>query len=599
MIEATPCGKAGYGPKTTAVGFCLLLSMLIFLFGGYTYGTRDHLEQLPMVLRGLDASYCTGDFFVEAGTRFGPRTYYVQILTFLSRFVPLPILLGILTGLSNFGVALITYTAARRLAQGSDLAAMVACALAMGTPAVTLGGILPLAQTQVTPSALAMPLALASLWAGLWGRPWLSVTLSICIVPIHPAVSFEIGAIALATVGLSAVMWGTSHPRRTRGTLTSVGAATLFLSLAIGVFWIRPSLGPKLETAEFIHIVAHFRHPHHYMPSTWSPLQYLWAIGFLAVCSFSWRFWRQSPSSNRFLSRRITVCLGIILSLWSGGYVFVELIPSRWWTTAQVFRLSFAVNWIGALIIGQALASMLDKRKYRMEHGSLDSAMSLVRTGLITTVLLLFLSCGVVMAGYGTLWESNRSLVLPAVIVWLLLYWVLRHRIRTAFLLVLLLLVTWGAGRQGLVPTFRSVIGGLAPAVTLTETHDRTIDVATFSQQNTSPNAVFLTPPNFGRFRLTARRAIVVDFKAFPFQDWAITQWRQRLEDCYGPIQACGFPAVDEMEATYQRINLERIAALQQSYDLSYAVLYAETVISLPILYSDRRFKLVALPSLD
>jgi hypothetical protein len=62
------------------------------------------------------------------------------------------------------------------------------------------------------PFGLSCPFALASLWAGLRGRPFLSVIPMIIVCPIHPQVSLEIGAVALTTAGLSAKIFRTRSP---------------------------------------------------------------------------------------------------------------------------------------------------------------------------------------------------------------------------------------------------------------------------------------------------------------------------------------------------------------------------------------------------
>ena len=50
-------------------------------------------------------------------------------------------------------------------------------------------------------------------------------------------------------------------------------------------------------------------------------------------------------------------------------------------------------------------------------------------------------------------------------------------------------------------------------------------------QGNTPNDAIFIIPPTMEDFRLRANRAIVVDWKAFPFKDSAIIEWRDRIFD--------------------------------------------------------------------
>ena len=606
--------KALFGDRKT-VFFCILLSTLIILFGGYSYGTGDQIEQLPMILRYLNPSYCINDFFINASADFGPRFYYIRLLSSFGHFVPLPIVFIILTWLSNFGITLVTYRAAKKLADGSDLAAMIACCLIMGTPASTLGGILPLAQIELTPFSIACPFALASLWAGLRGRPSLSLILILIACPIHPQISLEVGCIALATVGFSKIIFRDKSVSLKQSIRSKQFVLTiicfLILCLTIAVFWLPREKIQKLEKSQFIQILAYFRHPHHFIPSTWMYSQYLLTAGFLLIFSLSWYSLYRHSLNDRIQSLRIIICVLIALLLWFGGYVFVELLPSRLWTMAQTFRLSFLINWMGFLVIAKALAYAIEARPQKLWRQSTsvlfknagEQCISCIgysvntsgRAMLTALLLMFFLTIGIVLVGNGTLWYSGYSLILPAVSIWLLFYLVLKQHTKTVVLILSCWLIAILASRFHSVLNVRSVAGKLVPAIMLNDTKDSTFNVAAYARQNTPTDAIFLTPPGFGRFRLTASRSIIVDFKAFPFQDWAILEWKQRMENCYGNVKSIGFPALDDMEEKYRYIDDEKILGLKNKYNISYAVLHSETETSFPILFFDDKYKIVSI----
>jgi hypothetical protein len=137
------------------------------------------------------------------------------------------------------------------------------------------------------------------------------------------------------------------------------------------------------------------------------------------------------------------------------------------------------------------------------------------------------------------------------------------------------------------------------PVFTLAEGRDPGDPVSEFCLKNTPEDAVFLTPPQFGRFRLVARRAIVVDFKYAMPHDWAIIEWRQRLADCYGDVKQRGFAAAGEMEWHYASMPEGRMLWLRQKYGATYAVLFASTPCEFPLLYTDDRYKLVLIPEVE
>src|SRR5215831_6145795 len=84
-----------------AVIFCLIAATLAPLVMGYSFGEDDQIEQLPLLYRALDPSYCVNDFFLNASGEFNPRIYYSWFLAALARHLPVPwIFLG-LTWVTN------------------------------------------------------------------------------------------------------------------------------------------------------------------------------------------------------------------------------------------------------------------------------------------------------------------------------------------------------------------------------------------------------------------------------------------------------------------------------------------------------------------
>ena len=61
--------------------FCALAGFASTIIS-YNFGSVDHLEQIPLVLRALDPEYLQNDFFVNVASQFGPRYLYSHILVF-------------------------------------------------------------------------------------------------------------------------------------------------------------------------------------------------------------------------------------------------------------------------------------------------------------------------------------------------------------------------------------------------------------------------------------------------------------------------------------------------------------------------------------
>jgi hypothetical protein len=111
------------------------------------------------------------------------------------------------------------------------------------------------------------------------------------------------------------------------------------------------------------------------------------------------------------------------------------------------------------------------------------------------------------------------------------------------------------------------------------------------------PDALFVTPPQFGILRLVGRRALVVDFEALPFQPQQMRAWRERIRDVYGDVDEGGHDAREALDRGYHQISDAHLRSLAQRYGASHALLYADTKTALPEVYSDDRYRVVRLES--
>ncbi len=116
--------------------------------------------------------------------------------------------------------------------------------------------------------------------------------------------------------------------------------------------------------------------------------------------------------------------------------------------------------------------------------------------------------------------------------------------------------------------------------------------VSNFIQENTDKNSVFLTPHDFGFIRVHSKRALVVDFKAFPFQNMAMQEWYKRIEACYGLDES-------QFEKNYSQLTDKKIAVLEKTYHFTHVILTIETQTKFPIMYQNEDFKIIDLSSYD
>jgi hypothetical protein len=175
------------------------------------------------------------------------------------------------------------------------------------------------------------------------------------------------------------------------------------------------------------------------------------------------------------------------------------------------------------------------------------------------------------------------------------LLWLRRAFVRVAAVAVIGVMLVGAifVNRQRRLPVLGALLEGSQPGFTLADLQAAEAGVARFAAMATPEGAVFVVPPLAQAFRLLAGRAVVVDYKNFPFSDSAMVEWRDRLRFCYGRFAGWGFGAAAAMDRNYHEIPDYALAELAQRYGADYAVLYPDTPTSFAELYADARFKLV------
>ena len=94
-----------------------------------------------------------------------------------------------------------------------------------------------------------------------------------------------------------------------------------------------------------------------------------------------------------------------------------------------------------------------------------------------------------------------------------------------------------------------------------------------WARTNTPQDAIFAVPPSNSEMRSWSRRAIVVNFKAFPFQDELMIEWHRRLRDMSNNAGLdSGFVALTDLDASYEALADVDLIALSEEYGFSYVV---------------------------
>jgi hypothetical protein len=576
------------------------------------FGVGDHIEQIPLILRTMNPQFLSRDFFLNVSQGSMARFGYTQCIAQLAGGAfNLPLLFLFLTAAANCAIALITFQFARKRFKGSDTAGILAAAFVMSVQTFYLGWSTTIYRPTLVPTTLAIPLLLAALQAAYEKDVFLSMMCCGVAAVLHPVLGLELGALILTSAFLAECLC-------TRGVPKDIWRSILpgtFLIGLVAILLLLPQLAQSsIESTEFVKIMAYFRHPHHYRLSYFDPLDVVEAGAFfLGLTLLIQDQEKKGPSGERGLTAAFACLIALALLM---GTLFTELLPNRLWVTAQVFRLVYFLKWLGLVLaagwvtthrrppaqknlllagilhplaFGLALASQRARRVWSGKHLWAEKLLS-PTTLIIPVVALVTLKPG----------SWNAAALLGA---YLLFIQAGRYFSTSALRISLVAIMAVAILTLGL-HNHLPYMNQLAPIQTLAkaangkmdiELDPDAVDIAMFARTNTPENSLFLTPPYWGQFRLLARRAIVVDFKAFPFTDQGILAWYQRILDCYGRPKERGFDMQPELENFYYWMNDEKRLALQKTYGFTHAVLYSDTPTSLPIIYKNSHYLLIYL----
>ena len=616
MIRQTPL------PTVDVVVFCLLAGVLGTFAGGYVFGEFNQVEHLPMVFRIMDADYLTQDFYVNATAITNPRFYYVWLLAGAGEWIPLPLLFVILTCLANAFIAAVTWYAARQMSD-SDVAAVLACSMVIAVNAFNEGGAAQLPRSFLGPALLARPFAMLALWLTIRGEVLRPALLFIVAIAMHPLVGAETAAVALAAAGITTLYAavGTAVDWRpvVVGTVRRLGAIALAVAGAMFLLY-RGELTGSLSTERFIHIIAETRAPFHYLPSTFGFGSHMAFAVFCLAALLAWLRWRrQMPKPE--LAPAILAASVVVLLACVGGWVFVELVPTRLWASAQTFRMTYLIKWFGFLLFGctasvairagAPLAEQLSGLLLVLGFGRFQPAVALLGNfgieatrwlgqgrSLIATVAALgavVFSAGLVTVP--TRFRPEEPLVLALMLgmgACLLMVSSAAWRLVLPALVIgtgVLALVTFRASP----PTIRLArsVGIAAPRLSLAESSKVWTLAAQFARDNTPADAVFIVPPRLGGFRLISERADVVDNKLFPFGDAAMEEWYARMLFTHTGGGNGELPNLMALDAHYATIDDEHLRAVRRRYGATHALLWPGVSTDMPELFADEYFKIV------
>lgn len=594
--------------------YLALLAALTAL--GFQFGYGNQVEQFSLVRRMADPSFAAGDFYIDSAVQFGPRYYYSLALSALAGVAPMPVVILVLSLITNFALAALTFDTARRHLSDERLAGALAALAVIVNQGFALGfaGYLRFESYQPANPAIVLALggfALLLAKKRLWAAPAFAGA-----AVLHPLIGVETAVIAYGACALSEVVQQRKPLPIMRAWLAYVPSGLVF-SAAVVAAWVLPALGhptAKIPDAEFFDILARFRAPHHYL-ATEMPKEQFVRAGLFILATFGLFALHLKERGLRFADTALAAAGLIVCGLCAASVLLVDVLELRAFTTAQLFRTLLLVKWVGILFFAARAAKWLKAGSPLAWVGALAPILA---TGEAQPYVLLFSLIGVEGArrlgvGKVTRWVLAGLLALLAVRYQLMLgewkdfgrgvigagilvsFFALGERLalRLAAGGVVGAAIAFGVVNRDLGYDFKSDI--FEPTYSFADLKGADADIARWARANTPKDSLWLTPPNFEAFRLIAERPIVADFTSIPFGDAALREWRERMRSVYGEAEGGGFRALGKMAETYRLGEPALLEAARSRYGATHAVLDRDTPFAGPVLYVNARFKAVSL----
>ena len=550
----------------------VLLTPLVILQLGYSYGEPNHVVYMPWVFRRIDPALLANDWFANT-TAAHPNA--IRFIVWAQQYLSIPAVLLILHVLSVFAVLWMGMRLVDLIFE--DRRVFYVGLFLMLRWETTAPGANTLWGNCLVPHNLAVPICLLAFYLVLKDRPIAAAAALGAATWVH----IQLGALTMLIVGLG-MLW---RWRRT-GFGRVVLAGVVYLAVVAPTLleqWTTYMRSPSILSArDYLYLHAILRQPHHLIPSSWAGSDWyrFFLVVALAAPAVIWR---------RRIDRQILTWVALIFALCVIGTVFVEVVPVKLAIRLQTFRQMIWVKYFALLYAARFLISVVDSRpwgeklcalavltvqnytfvgmcaalifalrqsKLWLWGVGLFGAGMLAGVGMIATttpgIPMFWHSFGISTRG---LWVAPVTLALVgAAVAW-------NRRFLAPALLSLILLVRAGFG----LPHF----GYDQPAA------DDWVQFCQRVKGVTPVDAVVITPPYMAGFQLVAQRAEVANWKCTPMVEVELIEWKKRLNDLAGAtdLRCSGWTwCASALAGGYAKLGEADFRELATKYKAQYVV---------------------------
>ncbi|MBD1814157.1 hypothetical protein NDA07_00410 [Microcoleus vaginatus DQ-U2] len=521
---------------------------------GYIFPIGGNFPEVPPIQFMLNPEMYKNDYYVQEMVKFNPRYYYYYIIYLLANLGTSIPLAHFIYQFLAFGSFIVACYAILKLYTNSKLPAAAMAFLCIAASFTDVGNTL-IFSTKSVPSTFAMGFAIWGIYFSL-RQKWLT---GYFFFGLGCLLQFLVGLLP----GLMMVPVLVIESVRQRNFKTLILAIALLAAMASIVYVPMLLTGTTsthtIDNAEFVYIHAKVRNPHHILPSNWDVGNWFNFICFIMgglLCIKNSDLLAKEDKINFY------VIVGTSIFALFLNYVFVEVYP-----LAFIAKLQLARTVPFAQIIIFIAVALTVERLYRDKQIAVSLLMLAVLTlpfrGIIflglsvwqtknyvfpklSNILLWILAAGTVIFSLiyplTDSWEiiGDRIISIPVLFSILAFPFILEETslatsIKQAIThtLALITTATLVFGIAAILP--KPILNVFQTRVNINAVpRDDLSRLAFRFSQISSRDVLVLVPPSVTSFQFFSERAIVVNFKNFPFTEKGIKEWQNRMEAVLG-----------------------------------------------------------------
>ncbi|MEG4634020.1 hypothetical protein QUB56_31385 [Microcoleus sp. AR_TQ3_B6] len=521
---------------------------------GYIFPIGGNFPEVPPIQFMLNPELYKNDYYVQEMVKFNPRYYYYYIIYLLANLGTSIPLAHFIYQFLAFGSFILACYAIINIYTNSKLPAAAMAFLCIAASFTDVGNTL-IFSTKSVPSTFAMGFAIWGIYFSL-RQKWLTGYLFFGLACL---LQFLVGLLP----GLMMVPVLFIESVRQRNFKTLILAIALLAAMASIVYVPMLLTGTTsthtIDNAQFVYIHAKVRNPHHILPSNWDFGNWFNFICFIMgglLCIKNSDLLRKEDKINFY------VIVGTSIFALLLNYIFVEVYPLAFIAKLQLARTVPFAQLIIFIAIGLTIDILYRQKRIAISllllvvltlpfRGIIFLGLSVWQTKKYVfpkryNILLWILAVGTVIFSLiypvTDSWEimGDRIISIPVLFSILAFPFILEEitlatsiKQTLTHTLALITTATLVFGVAGILP--KPILNLFQTRININAvSSDDLSRLAVRFSQISSRDSLVLIPPSVTSFQFFSERAIVVNFKNFPFTEKGIKEWQNRMEAVLG-----------------------------------------------------------------